>query len=151
MMKVIILLRTNKKNYGRTTYLISELWHSAALVLYDHLDSFGIIKLFSAKHGWQPSGMTDEKAKGGKYAGNFWLELCFGLFLAMALSGVVIHQNGLFSLFLNDEAAAGVFEYINQNAPNWSSNYRTFGHGAVHGMFTGLFVALPYFSYKRDV
>jgi len=67
----------------------------------------------------------------------------FCLFLAMALSGVVIHQNGLFSLFLNDEAAAGVFEYINQNAPNWSSNYRTFGHGAVHGMFTGLFVALP--------
>ena len=41
------------------------------------------------------------------------------------------------------KAAAGVFEYINQNAPNWSSNYRTFGHGAVHGMFTGLFVALP--------
>lgn len=92
------------------------------------------------------SGMTDEKVKSGNMPVIFGLSYVLSLFLAMALSGVVIHQNGLFSLFQgeqNAEALTSTLEFLNANIPGWGSTFRSFKHGAIHGMFTGIFVALP--------
>ena len=33
--------------------------------------------------------------------------------------------------------------FLNESIPNWAENYRTFGHGAVHGFAAGLLGALP--------
>ena len=96
---------------------------------------------------WMSSaGLTEEKVKGGNMPLILGLSYVFSLFLAMALGGIVIHQNGLFSIFQGDQNAEGLaatLEFLNTNVPSWGTNFRTFGHGAIHGVFTGIFVVLP--------
>lgn len=96
----------------------------------------------------QASGMTPEKAKQGNMALIFGLSLLFSFMLALSLQFMVIHQLHITSAF---------FDYQNQikdaTTPEGSiykqvmdlvgTGHRTFGHGALHGTISGLFVALP--------
>lgn len=87
------------------------------------------------------AGMTDEKIKGGNMAKIFGLALLFALMLSTALPGIVIHQMGAFSLMGGDATAAlpsyEAFIY------DYSSAFRTFKHGVLHGVMAGIFMALP--------
>ncbi len=90
------------------------------------------------------SGMTEEKAKKGNMPLIFGLSYVLSVMIGMALSGIVIHQNGLFSLLNGDaEAAKATFEFLNERVPNWATSFRTFGHGALHGFIVALFVGIP--------
>ena len=94
------------------------------------------------------SGMTPEKAKQGNMALIFGFSLLFSFMLALSLQFMVIHQLHITSAF---------FDYQNQikdaTTPEGSiykqvmdlvgTGHRTFGHGALHGTISGLFVALP--------
>lgn len=96
----------------------------------------------------QASGMTPEKAKQGNMALIFGLSLLFSFMLALSMQFMVIHQLHITSAF---------FDYQNQikdaTTPEGSiykqvmdlvgTGHRTFGHGALHGTISGLFVALP--------
>lgn len=75
-------------------------------------------------------------------------------FMAFALSPVVIHQMGLFSLLQSymgelkpEEYAAKIAVSFDGNPidPNtlWNGYFRSFGHGAMHGTMFGIFMALP--------
>ena len=89
----------------------------------------------------QAAGVTDEQIKGGNMLKIFGLALLFAFLLATALPGIVIHQMGAFSLMGGDEASA-LPSYAAFMA-DYSDAFRTFKHGALHGVLTGDFIALP--------
>ena len=88
------------------------------------------------------SGMTEEKMKGANMGLIFGLSYVLSLLLAFGLSGIVIHQFGVFSLvggdaalFSSGTAAAFMGEY--------GEHFRTFKHGVLHGVIAGIAIALP--------
>lgn len=86
--------------------------------------------------------MTDEKVKGGNMGVIFGVSLVLSFLLAFVLQSVVIHQAHLGSLVMGDESAATT-AWLKNAMETYGGNYRTFGHGAVHGIFAGLFIVLP--------
>lgn len=87
------------------------------------------------------AGITDEQIKGGNMLKIFGMALVFAFLLAMAMPGIVIHQMGVFSLVGGDPSIA-LPSYAALMA-DYSEAFRTFKHGAFHGAFTGIFLALP--------
>jgi hypothetical protein len=86
--------------------------------------------------------MTEEKMKGGKMGLIFFLSFVLSFFLAFGLNNIVTHQYGIFSLvggdmdlFTSGTAAAFMDEY--------GSVFRTFKHGVLHGVLSGIIIALP--------
>lgn len=87
------------------------------------------------------AGLTEEQLKGGNMAKVFGLALVFAFLLSTALPGIVIHQMGVFSLVGGDPSLAlPSFEAI---MADYGGAFRTFKHGALHGVLTGVFIALP--------
>lgn len=99
-------------------------------------------------HVWiKNSGKTQEELKAGNLLVIFGLTYLFGLFLALALFSMVIHQAGLYSMVqgnpdLNDPASK-LSETIKFLMDNYGQNFRTFKHGVLHGIIGALFVGLP--------
>lgn len=89
----------------------------------------------------QAAGMTDEQVKGGNMAKIFGLALLFAFMLSTALPGIVIHQMSVFSLVGGDPDAA-LPSYAALMA-DYGDAFRTFKHGAFHGVLTGIFIVLP--------
>lgn len=87
------------------------------------------------------AGMTDEQVKGGNMAKIFSLALFFAFLLSTALPGIVIHQMGAFSLVGGDPSTA--LPSYEAFIADYSDAFRTFKHGAFHGVLTGIFIALP--------
>jgi hypothetical protein len=95
---------------------------------------FGIVWMREAE-------MTEDKMKGTNMAKIFGLALVFAFLLSMALPSIVIHQMGAFSLMGGDPSLAlpSYEAFVN----DYSDAFRTFKHGALHGVLTGVFIALP--------
>tara|TARA_R110002050_G_scaffold54303_4_gene122956 strand:+ start:49298 stop:49783 length:486 start_codon:yes stop_codon:yes gene_type:complete len=89
----------------------------------------------------QAAGMTDEQVKGGNMVKIFVLALIFAFLLATALPGIVIHQMGVFSLIGGDPSVA--LPSYEAFIADYSDAFRTFKHGAFHGVLTGIFIVLP--------
>jgi len=89
----------------------------------------------------QAAGMTDEQIKGGNMLKIFGLALLFAFLLSMAQPGIVIHQMGAYSLMGGDPSVALPSYEVFMS--DYSDAFRTFKHGALHGVMTGVFVALP--------
>ena len=89
----------------------------------------------------QAAGITDAQIKGGNMLKIFGLALVFAFLLATALPGIVIHQMGVYSLIGGDEGNAlpSYFVFL----ADYGDAFRTFKHGALHGVLTGVFIALP--------
>ncbi len=92
-------------------------------------------------------GFTAEDLKGGNMALIFILSYVFSFFLAFILNTFVIHQFGFFSSIMNEpgltEAGTEVYQYAQDFMAKYGTNFRTFGHGALHGTMVGLMVVLP--------
>lgn len=95
----------------------------------------------------QATGMTEEKARGANMAVIFGLTYLFSLFLTLALQMLCIHQLHVVALLTNQadssdpnsEASLMLKKFMDL----FGTSYRTFKHGAFHGTFTGLIIALP--------
>jgi hypothetical protein len=65
----------------------------------------------------------------------------------MSLNPMVIHQMGISSLLQGMPAAeakdAKIELLVNGVSIDYENRFRTFGHGALHGFISGLFVAVP--------
>lgn len=85
--------------------------------------------------------MTEEKMKGANMAKIFIMAFIFAFLLAMTMMQMSIHQTGALSLVGGDPANA-LPSYAAFMA-DYGDSFRTFKHGALHGAFAGLFVALP--------
>ncbi|OUS02374.1 hypothetical protein A9Q86_03775 [Flavobacteriales bacterium 33_180_T64] len=87
------------------------------------------------------AGMTDEQIKGGNMAKIFGLALLFALMLAMMMPAMVIHQLGAMSLTGGDVANA--LPSYEAFMSDYADAFRTYKHGALHGVIAGVLLALP--------
>jgi hypothetical protein len=92
------------------------------------------------------TGLTPDSAKGMNMALVFGLTFVFSFFLAFAMCSLSIHQFHLNSLFfkqpINDPSteAGALYKTI---MDTYGQSYRTFKHGAFHGVLAGIVLALP--------
>ena len=93
------------------------------------------------------AGMTEEKIKGGNMPLIFGLSFVLSIMLAMSMIGLTIHQYGLFSILVDEpgfnDPNSDAAQYFASFMEQYGTDSRTFGHGAFHGFFAGLFIALP--------
>ena len=93
------------------------------------------------------SGITEENGNEANMPLIFGLTFVFGVFVAMAMMPVVIHQMGYFSILadnkdildLNSEVSKATQAFMDVNG----SKFRTFKHGAFHGTIAALLFAMP--------
>jgi hypothetical protein len=92
------------------------------------------------------AGLTPDSAKGMNMVVVFGLTYVFGFFLSMFLHFWSIHQFAFSSLMqpeLHYTNPAGFEEAIKNAALISEHKFRTFRHGAVHGLIMSVMVALP--------
>jgi hypothetical protein len=70
--------------------------------------------------------------------------------VAFILNTFVIHQFGFFSVLMSDPSLLVEGSELNLYAADfmekYGNNFRTFGHGALHGTMIGLLLVLPIFG-----
>lgn len=88
----------------------------------------------------QAADMTEEKMKGANMAKIFILAFIFAFLLALALMPMTIHQMGAFSLA---QGELGMLPSYDTFMADYANEFRTFKHGALHGVIGGFFIALP--------
>ncbi|MEL0651777.1 DUF1761 domain-containing protein [Algibacter sp. TI.3.09] len=87
------------------------------------------------------AGLTEESMKGANMAKIFVLAFIFAFLLAMTMMQMSIHQTGALSLVGGDPSKA-LPSYAAFMA-DYGNHFRTYKHGALHGVLAGVFVALP--------
>ena len=90
--------------------------------------------------------MTLEKMEGANMGKVFVLAGLFGIMLATAIAPIVVHQLGVFSVLQSPDFATEGSEasiYFSDFMSKYGTNFRTFKHGAFHGLLIGLFIFLP--------
>ena len=90
----------------------------------------------------QTAGVTQDQIGKGNMPLIFGLTFLFSLMLAFMLHSMVIHQYAIYSLVADmtpEQAEPLVTDFNNK----FGTLYRTFGHGAFHGVIIGLFFVLP--------
>lgn len=85
--------------------------------------------------------MTEEKMKGANMGKIFALALFFAFLLAFALQFITIHQTGAVGMVGGDPSNA--LPSFQAFMDDYGTAYRTFKHGALHGVIAGIFIALP--------
>lgn len=91
------------------------------------------------------NGFTEEYLKKGNMPLIFGLSYLFCLMLSLMLSSFAIHQVNIFGLLNPEVMDQG--SVIQNDAiafmEKYGNRHRTFGHGAAHGLFFAIFIALP--------
>jgi hypothetical protein len=93
------------------------------------------------------AGITEESMKGANMAKIFGLSILFSFLLSVAIQFSVIHQFHLSSLIMsepdamNPDSAANL--WLKEAMASYGNNFKTFKHGAFHGIIAGFFMALP--------
>ncbi|MBK8956778.1 MAG: DUF1761 domain-containing protein [Saprospiraceae bacterium] len=95
----------------------------------------------------QMTGLTEEKAGQVNMALVFGLTFLLGVFLSLSMLSMTIHQIHMMSTLLNvpgfGQEGTEVTQYFNDFLSKYGNEFRTFKHGAIHGIIGGLFIALP--------
>ncbi len=87
--------------------------------------------------------MTEAKLKRGNLLLIFILTLIFSFFIAMIVMFLSVHQSGAVSLIGGDPSAEGVLPSFQAFMADYGSKFRTFKHGALHGVLAGIMFASP--------
>lgn len=92
-------------------------------------------------------GFTKENLKGGNIAITLVLSYLFSLFIAFFLLPATIHQMGVYSTLAGEpgfsENTGQAYSYFLEFIANYGDRFRTFKHGAIHGVLTSIFLVLP--------
>jgi hypothetical protein len=90
---------------------------------------------------------TKESLAGKNMTLTFILSYLFSFLIAFFLLPATIHQMGVYSTLAEDpgfaESTGEAFTYFQEFIANYGDRFRTFKHGAFHGILTGLFLVLP--------
>ncbi len=93
------------------------------------------------------SGITEEQIKSGNMARIFGLTLLFSIMLAVFMSAWVVHQIHINSILMNEpgfgDPNSEIGLFISDFMAKYGTNFRTFSHGAVHGVLATLMFAFP--------
>jgi len=85
--------------------------------------------------------MTEEKMKGGNMAVIFGLSFVLSILLAFFTQFLTIHQLGALGMVGGEiETALPSYEAF---MADYGNAYRTFKHGAFHGLLAGIFIVFP--------
>ena len=87
------------------------------------------------------TGMTEEKAQQGNMVKIFGLTIFYSFMISFLMPALTVHQMGALGMIGGDPSLAKP-SYAAFMA-DYGDAFRTFKHGALHGFFTGLFLALP--------
>ena len=95
-------------------------------------------------------GFTKESLAGTNMVKTLIISYVFSLFIAFFLMFVVIHQSGVYSTLagepgFNEKAGEG-FAFFQDFMNIYGDRFRTFGHGALHGVITSIAFVLPILS-----
>ena len=95
-------------------------------------------------------GFTKESLAGTNMFKILIISYVFSLFIASFLMFVVIHQSGIYSTLagepgFNEKTGEG-FAFFQDFINTYGDRFRTFGHGALHGVITSIFFVLPILS-----
>ena len=93
------------------------------------------------------ANMTEEKMKGANMPVIFGVSLVLSVLLSMEMQFLTIHQNHVYSILFNEpgfmdpnsEVGAYLADFMNK----YGNNFRTFKHGAFHGVIAGFFFVVP--------
>lgn len=119
---------------GLIPMLVGFLWYN---------NSFGFGKAWMAE-----IGMTEEELQRGfkpvKVFGSVYL---FGVFIAAAMMPMTIHQMGLTSMLADEPGLTDPNSEISRTLASllttYALNFRSFGHGALHGTIFCIFLVFP--------
>ncbi len=93
------------------------------------------------------AGKTEEELAGANMFVIFGLTYLLSVILAVGVSGLTIHQNGVFQLFAMDPnmmvAGTETGDLYKAVMDKFGDTHRSFGHGMVHGAFASVLIALP--------
>ncbi len=89
------------------------------------------------------SGMTEEKMKGGNMGVIFGVSFLLSILLAFFTQTVSIHQFGALGMIGGDPALEGILPSYQAFMDDYGTAFRTFKHGALHGLLMGLFIVFP--------
>ena len=87
--------------------------------------------------------MTEAKMKSGNMAVIFILSFILSILLAFFTQFLTIHQTGVVSLIGGNPAAESVLPSFQAFMDDYGTDFRTFKHGALHGLLAGVFFVLP--------
>jgi hypothetical protein len=89
------------------------------------------------------AGLTQEQLKKGNMLKIFGLTFLYSLMLAFMMPALVIHQMGAISMVggptLVETAKPSYLAFM----ADYGDAFRTFKHGALHGLISGIFLATP--------
>jgi hypothetical protein len=92
-------------------------------------------------------GLNKERITPGKLALIVVLTYAAGYYIARTMGGIVIHQHGLYSMLAGvpdmKDSSSELSKTVQGLMDKYGNNFRTFNHGAYHGMWTGLYFAFP--------
>jgi len=104
--------------------------------LWYHPKTFGTV--------WaREAGMTAEKMKSGNMAVIFGVSLLLSILLAFFTQFLVIHQTGAVAMVGGDPTAEGVLPSFQAFMDDYGNAFRTYKHGALHGLLAGVFFVFP--------
>ena len=93
------------------------------------------------------NGFTEEsiKAKNPNMLVTFLVSYLFSVMVSFIMTNFVIHQLGAFGMMAPEifETGSSAQATFNELMEKYGESNRSFGHGAAHGMFTAIFIALP--------
>lgn len=87
--------------------------------------------------------MTEDKMKGAKMWLIFGLTLVMGFFISGGLLSVVIHQYGVFQALQHHITDPEAIEFNKSFMTKFGTEFRTFGHGALHGGIACMVTIVP--------
>ncbi len=99
----------------------------------------------------QENGFSAQDLEGSNMLKIFGLTLLFGIFLSVGIMPYVIHQMHLGSMLQNNEALlkdpnSPLSVTVKNLLSQYGQDFRTFRHGALHGVIGSLFIVLPVLS-----
>lgn len=92
------------------------------------------------------AGLNESDLQGTNMLKITLLTFLFGMMLAVALIGIVIHQWNVQSVLMTpefEEAGSTSKAYLEEFMSIYGNNFRTFQHGLLHGVISGIFIFLP--------
>jgi hypothetical protein len=87
--------------------------------------------------------MSEDKIAGSNMLVIFGTTLVMGIFLAVGLTPIVIHQMGAFAALQNVgvmDQGSEAYVFMNDFMSKYGSEFRTFRHGALHGFISGILI-----------
>jgi hypothetical protein len=106
-------------------------------------NAFGLGKIWMAENGFT----EEDLQRDFKPLKVFGLSYVFGVLIAVSMMPMTIHQMGLTSMLMDVEGikdqsteVGKTFSFLMEN---YGQNFRTFKHGAFHGIIYSIFLVLP--------